>query len=61
MKIMSDAAQTDGLPPHGVSQLPADLTDEQLSNAPVMTSVDVLLIDDLDEDEDEAFAAALDS
>ncbi len=38
-----------------------DLTDEQLASAPILESVDVLLIDELTEDEDEAFAAALGS
>ncbi len=46
---------------HGTALLPSDLTDEQLAAAPVLTSIDALLIDDLSEDEDEAFAAALDS
>ena len=36
-----------------------DLTPEQLSAAPALVSLDVLLIDDLSDDEDEAFAAAL--
>lgn len=39
--------------------LPADLTPDQLSSAPTMASVDVLLIDDLTDDEDDAFAAAV--
>jgi len=41
--------------------LPSDLTDEQLAAAPVLSSIDALLIEELSEDEDEAFAAALDS
>lgn len=41
--------------------LPPDLTDEQLAAAPVLTSIDSLLMEDLFEDEDDAFAAALDS
>ncbi len=45
----------------GTSQLPADLTEDQLSSAPVVTSLDSLLIDDLADDEDDAFAAAIDA
>lgn len=45
--------------PHGTALLPSDLTDEQLAAAPVLASVDALLIEELSEDEDEAFAAAL--
>jgi hypothetical protein len=41
--------------------LPGDLTDDQLAAAPVLASADALLIEDLSEDEDDAFAAALDS
>ncbi len=39
--------------------LPSDLTEEQLAAAPVLTSVDALLIEELSVDEDDAFAAAL--
>ena len=45
--------------PHGTSLLPDDLTDEQLAAAPVLTSAESLLIDELTDDEDDAFAAAL--
>jgi len=38
--------------------LPADLTDDQLAAAPVLASIDALLIENLSEDEDDAFAAA---
>ncbi len=41
--------------------LPADLTDDQLDAAPVLDSIDSLLIEDLSQDEDDAFAAALES
>ena len=41
--------------------LVADLTDDQLAAAPVLTSVDTLVIEALSAAEDEAFAAALDS
>jgi len=40
--------------------LPDDLTEEQLDAAPVLASIDTLLLEDLSEDEDDAFAAALD-
>ena len=55
---MSNAA-TSGDVPHGTSQLPRDLTADELAAAPVLATVDVLLIDDLSDDEDNAFAAAL--
>jgi len=45
----------------GIAVLPSDLTDEQLAAAPVLVSIDTLVIEELSEDEDEAFAAALDS
>jgi hypothetical protein len=41
--------------------LPADLTDDQLDAAPVLDSIDSLRIEELSEDEDDAFAAALES
>ena len=56
---MSDAA-TNGLhTPHGISLLPRDLTAEELSAAPTLTSIDALLIDGLSDDEDDALAAAV--
>lgn len=39
--------------------LPRDLTAEELAAAPVLGSIDALLIDDLSDDEDDAFAAAV--
>jgi hypothetical protein len=45
--------------PRGTELLPSDLTDERLAAAPVLASIDALLIGELSEDEDEAFAAAL--
>jgi hypothetical protein len=61
MARVSDAVdRRDGVP-HGTALLPADLTEAQLDAAPVLTSVDVLLIEDLTDDEDDAFASALDS
>lgn len=45
----------------GVSELRPDLTPAQLAAAPTLACVDLLLIDDLTEAEDEAFAAAISS
>lgn len=58
---MSDAADRQDEVPHGTSLLPRDLTEVQLDAAPVLSSVDTLLVEDLTEAEDEAFAAALES
>ncbi|MGH9223956.1 MAG: hypothetical protein ACRD2W_09290 [Acidimicrobiales bacterium] len=58
---MSDAADPQHEAPHGTSLLSRDLTEDQLAGAPVLPSVDTLLLDELSEDEDDAFAAALDS
>ena len=58
---MSDAANDRLEVPHGTSLLPRDLTPDELVAAPVLASVDVLLIDDLTDDEDDAFAAAVTS
>jgi hypothetical protein len=55
------AVRPSGEAPHGTSLLPADLTDDQLDAAPVLDSIDSLLIEELSEDEDDAFAAALES
>jgi len=57
---VSDASDRQHESPHGTALLPSDLTDEQLANAPVLASIDSLLIEELSDDEDEAFAAALD-
>lgn len=58
---VSDAAHhQDEVPPQGTSLLPPELTPGQLAQAPVLASIDVLLIEDLSDDEDDAFAAALD-
>lgn len=56
---MSDAAQHRDEPARGTALLPADLSAAQLAAAPVLTSIDALLIDGLSDDEDDAFAAAL--
>ena len=47
--------------PHGTGLLPGDLTEEQLAAAPVLPSVDALVIQDLSEDEYDRFIAALTS
>ena len=59
--VVSDAVRPSGEAPRGTSLLPADLTDDQLDAAPVLVSIDELLIEELSEDEDDAFAAALES
>lgn len=58
---MSDAAHDHDDVPHGTSLLPSDPTEDQLAAAPVLASIDTLLIEELSEDEDDAFAAALGS
>ncbi len=58
---MSKAANHDHEWAHGASLLPQDLSDAELAAAPVLVSVDSLLIEDLTDDEDELFAAALSS
>ena len=61
MVVLSDAADRQDDAPHGTALLPSDLTDEQLAAAPVLASIDALLIEELSDHEDEAFAAALNS
>jgi hypothetical protein len=56
---VSDVAHPKDMAAHGTSLLSSDLTEDQLAAAPVMTSVDALLIDGLSEEEDDAFAAAI--
>lgn len=46
---------------NGAAVLPADLSDVHLHEAPVLISVDLLLVEGLTDEEDDAFAAALDS
>jgi len=55
---VSDAARTDDSP-HGTSLLPRDLTDDQFDAAPTLASVDALVLEELSQDEDDAFTAAL--
>jgi hypothetical protein len=56
---MSDAARQDDQMPHGTSLLARDLTTDELSDAPVLESLEALLIEGLTDDEDDAFAAAI--
>ena len=55
---MSDSAHTHD---SGFAKLPRDLTEAELDDAPVLDSVDVLLIEDLTDQEAVAFFAALDA
>lgn len=57
---MSDGAPVPTEHPHGLDLLPRDLTTEELLAAPVLESLDALLLD-MTDDEDDAFAAALSS
>lgn len=59
--VVRDAVRPSGEAPHGTSLLRADLTDDEFDAAPVLDSIDSLLIEGLSEDEDEAFASALES
>ena len=49
--------------PHvdGFEGLARDLTDEELDSAPVLESVDDLLVEDLTDEEADAFYSALDA
>ena len=46
--------------PHGVAFLANDLTDEQLAAAPVLRSIETLVIEGPSAKEDDVFAAAVD-
>lgn len=58
---MSNAATHDEPVPHGTTLLARDLTPAELRSAPSLAAVDTLVIEELSTDEDDAFAAALDS
>jgi len=58
---MSNAANTDKSAPHGTTLLARDLTPDELRAVPALASAEALVIEDLTADEDDAFAAALDS
>jgi hypothetical protein len=60
MSSVSDAASHDDYP-RGSGLLPRDLSEAELAAAPVLATVDALLIDDLTAGEDEAFGTALSS
>lgn len=60
LAVMSDGAKHDDAP-KGLSLLPRDLTPEEIANAPVLESLDDLLIEDLTAEEYQAFLDALDS
>jgi hypothetical protein len=59
MRDVSDAALHRREEAIGDSSLPADLTEEQLTNAPRLASADDLVVDGLSDEDDDAFAAAL--
>lgn len=56
---MSNAEQDSHNGPHGTNLLPRDLTEDELSAAPILDASDDLVIDDLTADEYNAFLAAL--
>jgi hypothetical protein len=56
---MSNAATTGDDRPHGTGLLPRPLTPAEMSNAPVLASLDALVIDDLTDEEYGRFLAAL--
>lgn len=57
--MSNTARQDDETAPRGTSLLPRDLTPAQLEAAPVLASVDSLVIDELTDEEHDAFLAAL--
>ncbi len=61
MGTMSDTARHRNDTAQGSALLPFDLSQAQLAAAPVLASIDALVIEELSDDEDDAFAAALDS
>lgn len=58
---VSNAATHGHDAPHGTSLLPSDLTKADFAAAPILTSLDALLIEDLTDDEYDSFIAALSS
>jgi hypothetical protein len=58
---MSDAAVDRDDRPHGTALLPRDLTDDELRSAPTLVSAESLVIEDLSDDEVDAFMAALET
>lgn len=55
---MSDAAPPGDDRPHGAGLRPRPLTPAEMSNAPVLASLDALVIDDLTDEEYDRFPAA---
>lgn len=56
---VSDAAHDRVETPNGMTKFARDLSAEQLAAAPSLASIDALVIEDLSDDEDDAFSAAL--
>jgi hypothetical protein len=59
VSVSNTARQHDEDAPRGTSLLPRDLTPAQLTAAPVLASADSLNIDELTDEEYDAFLAAL--
>jgi len=57
--VSNTACQNDEAAPRGTSCLPPDLTPAQLESAPVLSSVDSLVIHELTDREYDAFLAAV--
>ncbi len=57
--MSNTARQHDETAPRGTTLLPHDLTPAQLEAAPVLASVDSLVIDELTDQEYDSFLAAL--
>jgi hypothetical protein len=61
LAAVSNAARHGHEGPKGLGLLPRDLSDGELDAAPVLESLDALVIEELTDDEAEAFAAVLES
>lgn len=59
--VAMSSTANDEVVPHGIALLARDLTPAELRSAPILVSIESLLIEGLSVDEDDAFAAALDS
>ena len=57
--MSNTAREHDETAPRGTSLLPRDLTPAQLRSAPVLASVDSLVINELTDEEYDAFLAAV--
>ena len=57
--MSNSARERDDTAPRGTSLLPRDLTPAQLESAPVLSSVDSLVIHELIDEEYDAFLAAV--